>query len=91
MSDIQPQVTGGGWISGPSVDRSSGDLPDILPVVPKRPTELSDRQRALYWLTLAEAASMDERLMLVSVLARLIRATPLDAATVREALLGGVT
>jgi hypothetical protein len=89
MSDIQPQVTGGGWISGPSVDRSDSDLPDILPVVPKRPAALSDRQRALYWLTLAEATSLDERLMLVSVLARLIRATPLDALAVREALLDG--
>jgi hypothetical protein len=49
---------------------------------------LTDRQRALYWLTLAEAHSIDERIMMVPVLARQIRATPLDALAVRETLLG---
>jgi hypothetical protein len=51
---------------------------------------LTDRQRALYWLTLAEAgAFVHDRLMLVSVLARSIHATPTDALAVREILMGG--
>ena len=49
--------------------------------------DLSTRQRALYWLTLAEAQNIDDRLMLVSVLVRQIRGTALDVIAVREALL----
>ena len=51
------------------------------------PPELTARQRALYWLVLAEAPSLDEQLMIVSTLARQIRATQVDALAVREILL----
>lgn len=49
--------------------------------------ELNDRQLALFYLARAEATSIDERLMLVPMLAKQIRASALDALTVREALL----
>lgn len=53
--------------------------------------DLTDRQRALYWLTRAEASSIDERLMLVPTLAKQIRATMPDVIAVREVLLGSHT
>lgn len=49
-------------------------------------TDLTNRQLALYFLVLAEATSLDERLMMVSTLAKQIRATAYDALVVREAL-----
>lgn len=51
--------------------------------------ELTDRQRALYWLVRAEASSIDERLMIISTCARRIGATVVDVIPVREALLIG--
>ena len=57
---------------------------------PERLGELTNRQRALYWFTLAEASSIDEQLMIVSVLARQIRASMPDVIAVREVLLSTV-
>ncbi len=50
---------------------------------------LSARQKALYWLIVAEATSLDERMMLAPTLARKIRATMPDVIAVREVLLSG--
>jgi hypothetical protein len=51
--------------------------------------ELTNGQRALYWLTLAEASNIDEQMMLVPMLAKQIRGTIVDVIEVREALLSG--